>query len=105
MVETHSDYQTKMRVEYALQERDARVAAHIVEGIKHVMDMIEALRPPVIEALIDYCEKGEMHHVPADRMEVVGAMRNYARRALKEAREHENRLYYGLTGLPDPNEK
>jgi len=101
-VTTHSDFQTKLRVEYVLQERDGRLAAHIVEGVKHCMDMVEQLRPPVIEALIEYCEKNAKQF-PAPRLPVIECFRRFGQHALKEAREHENRLYYGLTGRPNPD--
>jgi hypothetical protein len=98
-----NDSETRTRIQYALKERDFRMAALIVQSVSHAMDLIEEQTPVVLDAMYEYCESIEKT-VPKERQPVVAAMGAFNRHAAREARRRENMLFNGLTGRPEPDE-
>jgi hypothetical protein len=100
------DTRTKTRIDYALKERDARIACHIVEGLRHSLDMLDEQPPTVLEPLIDYVtdlaktDRAASKH----RSAVREALRIYAEAALQEARRRERLLYRGIVGEAEADE-
>jgi hypothetical protein len=100
------DIRNKMRMQYALKERDARSACHIVEAQRHIFDLIETQSPAVLEALLDYL-KSIQRPAPGARpfrMKLKEALLEYVNDALKEQRKLERVLHYGITGETEVDE-
>jgi hypothetical protein len=91
------DYQTRMRIKYALKERDARLAALIVESVRNSMDMIEAQSPTTLEVVIEFVKEMEPN-LPKARAGVRAALLEFVKCALRRQKEMEYNLLQGLTG-------
>jgi hypothetical protein len=100
-----TDTQIKLRIGYALSDRLAQIACAIVQNITTSTKLIDDLPSAAIEALLDYSR--ERHRLDQPRTEldfaykdVRAALLRYGEVALREARERERRLLYGITGGP-----
>jgi hypothetical protein len=93
-----------MQVQAALQDRETRIASHIVETLRHQFDMIDDEPPTVLEAVLEYGKDLQRidKAAPKPRRELREAWIKYVEYALGEARKQENRLYYGITGRTAP---
>ncbi|MBO0758640.1 MAG: hypothetical protein J2P54_22565 [Bradyrhizobiaceae bacterium] len=94
------DLHNKMRVQYVLKERDARVACSIVETLRNVADIIDHSPTPVLEGIINYIkaiQKGR-EEGPPHRMVIRDAIMQYTAEALNRQLRMERQLYYGITG-------
>jgi hypothetical protein len=90
--------QTKMRVQAALKDRNARVASLFVKNVSNAMDLITEQCPAVLEALIGYIDDLQQHPAPPRRQRVRAAIREYVEDVLREEREREDQLQRGITG-------
>jgi hypothetical protein len=100
------DAETKMRIQYALKERDARVAGHVIEGERSILDMCEEQSPAFHEAMIEFGKELQKPggRAPQHRKKLRDAFIEYAQENLIEARRRERELFHGLTGLPVTDE-
>ncbi|HEY2530444.1 MAG TPA: hypothetical protein VGJ20_21345 [Xanthobacteraceae bacterium] len=94
------DIHQKMRTQYGLKEPEAHIASYIVEAQRHMLDLIEAQSPPVLEALRNYVKDIQY---PAEgarpfRMKLEACLTEYVNDALKEQRKLERTLRHGVTG-------
>ena len=90
------DYQRKMRIEHALQERDVRIAGMIVESVRHALDLLDEQPASMLEAICDYLK--DLQKTEKFRRDIRKALCEYAEEALKQSRERERRLHEGITG-------
>jgi hypothetical protein len=98
-----TDTEIKLRIGYALSDRLAPIACTIVENLRRSTKLIEELPSAAIEAMLDYSK--EQHRLDRPRTAAERAYKDvrqslitYAEVALREAREREERLLYGITG-------
>jgi hypothetical protein len=103
-MELPSDTQIKLRIGYALSDRLAPLVSSIQQNITNSTKLISDLPSVAIEALLDFSK--EQHRNDHARTELDKAYKEiraaylkYAEIALREARERERRLCYGITGL------
>ena len=96
------DVLTKLHISHALGERSIRVAAHIVETVNCVLDLIDEQPTAVIGALIDYAKQKQSQEHRKPRHDLVEALVAYGQATLKEARARERRLLQGITGTSEP---
>ena len=92
------DVLTKLHISHALGERSIRVAAHIVETINRVLDLIDEQPSAVVDALIDYGKRQQSQEHRKSRHDLVEALVAYGEATLKEARAREHRWLQGITG-------
>jgi hypothetical protein len=87
----------KLYMPIALKNHEVRLACHAVERITGVGDVLDNLSPAALEMIRDHCldcVKGR-HGAMS---EFKRAYINLVVEHLNDARLHERRLYYGLTG-------
>jgi hypothetical protein len=103
-MELPSETQTKLRIGYALSDRLVPLLSSIQQNITNSTNLISDLPSVAIEALLDFSK--EQHRNDDARTELDKAYKEirtaylkYAEIALREARERERRLFYGITGL------
>jgi hypothetical protein len=103
-MELPSDTQIKLRIGYALSDRLAPLVSSIQQNITNSTKLISDLPSVAIEALLDFSK--EQHRNDHARTELDKAYKEiraaylkYAEIALREARERERRLFYGITGV------
>jgi hypothetical protein len=94
------DIETKMRIDHALKERDARNACHIVQALMSIFDLIDNQSVVVLEALIDYTKNLQRPDstAPKHRRLMRGHFIEYLQEARREQRKTEQMLFSGVTG-------
>jgi hypothetical protein len=102
-MELPSDMQIKLRIGYALSDQLAPIACGIVENLKRSTKLIEELPSAAIEAMLDYSKEQHRQDRPRTAVEraykdVRQALITYGEAALREARERERHLLYGIKG-------
>jgi hypothetical protein len=91
------------QLQRALKQRDVRVASLIVEGFHNSTELLDEQQPAVLEVLIEYVNDLVKNDSAATKRRTIlrAALSDYARQALIEAREREDRLYHAITGRPE----
>jgi hypothetical protein len=103
-MELPTDTQVKLRIGYALSDRLTPLVSSIQQNITNSTKLIADLPAAAIEALLDYSkEQHRQDHARTELdkayKEVRAAFLKYGEVALREARERERRLLYGINGL------
>lgn len=93
------NHRRALRIQHGLSDRDTRVAALIVEGLRNKLDLLDHQEPAVLEAIIAYLDTLPKNS-PECLLVLRSAIRGYTAHALKEAKQRERRLFYGITGKP-----
>ncbi|MBO0754425.1 MAG: hypothetical protein J2P54_01075 [Bradyrhizobiaceae bacterium] len=90
MVETHETEIVK-----ALRDRDTRVAALIVEGLRSILDLIDEQPPEILEPLLEHVKELQLlgSSAPAHRYTIRSDLFRYVEAALAVARDRERRKW------------
>jgi hypothetical protein len=81
----------------ALKNHEIRRACHAVERVMGVGDVLDNLSPAALEMIRDYCTdyvKGHNGPMSDFKRAYISVVIEH----LNDARLHERRLYYGITG-------